>query len=47
LNFSTNVCGIELGPTKKYVDTSELQKMKQMLEKAKQEVRLKDENIHN
>ncbi|KAL5556600.1 hypothetical protein UlMin_038836 [Ulmus minor] len=45
LNFATRVRGIELGPAKKQVDTSELQKMKLMLEKAKQEARSKDESI--
>lgn len=78
LNFASRVRGVELGHAKKQIDTSELQKMKQMvstiieicwnshfiflsacltdtlviffplllkLEKAKQEARLKDENI--
>ncbi|KAJ4784156.1 Kinesin-like protein [Rhynchospora pubera] len=45
LNFASRVRGIELGPAKKQVDTSELQKMKQMLEKTKREARIKDENI--
>lgn len=31
LNFATRVRGIELGPAKKQVDTSELQKTKQMV----------------
>ncbi|KAF7829264.1 kinesin-like protein KIN-14R [Senna tora] len=46
LNFATRVRGIELGPVKKQVDTSELQKMKAMLEKARNECRTKDESIH-
>ncbi|KAH7520429.1 hypothetical protein FEM48_Zijuj08G0142800 [Ziziphus jujuba var. spinosa] len=45
LNFATRVRGIELGPAKKQVDTSELQKMKQMLEKVRQEARSKDEYL--
>ncbi|KAK8663851.1 hypothetical protein V6N13_083656 [Hibiscus sabdariffa] len=44
LNFATRVRGVELGPAKKQVDTSELQKMKTMLEKARQECRSKDES---
>ncbi|XP_017980789.1 PREDICTED: kinesin heavy chain isoform X1 [Theobroma cacao] len=54
LNFASRVRGVELGPVKKQVDTAELQKLKQMLDKAKQELRLKDEalrkseeNYHN
>ncbi|CAL2267249.1 unnamed protein product [Prunus armeniaca] len=45
LNFATRVRGIELGPAKKQVDTSELQKTKVMLEKARQEARSKDESL--
>ncbi|XP_020083974.1 kinesin-like protein KIN-14E isoform X2 [Ananas comosus] len=45
LNFSSRVRGIELGPAKKQVDTGELQKMKQMLDKAKQDTRTKDETM--
>ncbi|KAD7478521.1 hypothetical protein E3N88_01657 [Mikania micrantha] len=45
LNFATRVRGVELGPARKQIDTSELQKMKMMLEKAKQESRLKDESL--
>ncbi|KAK1410627.1 hypothetical protein QVD17_37164 [Tagetes erecta] len=45
LNFATRVRGVELGPARKQIDTSELQKMKIMLEKAKQESRLKDESL--
>ncbi|KAK6125845.1 hypothetical protein DH2020_040413 [Rehmannia glutinosa] len=54
LNFATRVRGVELGPARKQIDTSELQKMKTMLDKAKQESRSKDEslkkleeNLHN
>ncbi|CAK7339648.1 unnamed protein product [Dovyalis caffra] len=43
LNFATRVRGIELGPARKQIDTGELQKMKMMLHKAKQESRSKDE----
>ncbi|KAK8673861.1 hypothetical protein V6N13_112171 [Hibiscus sabdariffa] len=45
LNFATRVRGVELGPAKRQVDTSELQKMKTMLEKARQESRSKDESL--
>ncbi|KAL3527570.1 hypothetical protein ACH5RR_012226 [Cinchona calisaya] len=45
LNFATRVRGIELGPARKQIDTSELQKMKLMLDKSKQESRSKDESI--
>nr|XP_043632791.1 kinesin-like protein KIN-14R [Erigeron canadensis] len=45
LNFATRVRGVELGPARKQIDTSELQKMKLMLDKAKQESRLKDESL--
>uniref|UniRef100_A0A0D9VNL2 Kinesin-like protein n=1 Tax=Leersia perrieri TaxID=77586 RepID=A0A0D9VNL2_9ORYZ len=45
LNFASRVRGIELGPAKKQVDTAELQKVKQMLERAKQEVKLKDDSL--
>ncbi|KAK9062161.1 hypothetical protein SSX86_019347 [Deinandra increscens subsp. villosa] len=45
LNFATRARGVELGPARKQIDTSELQKMKLMLEKAKQESRLKDESL--
>ncbi|KAK6923855.1 Kinesin motor domain [Dillenia turbinata] len=45
LNFATRVRGIELGPAKKQVDTGELQKMKVMLDKARQECRSKDESL--
>ncbi|KAK2656623.1 hypothetical protein Ddye_009675 [Dipteronia dyeriana] len=45
LNFATRVRGIELGPAKKQMDTSELQKMKVMLEKARQESKSKEESL--
>ncbi|KAL1315700.1 kinesin-like protein KIN-14R isoform X1 [Arachis hypogaea] len=45
LNFATRVRGVELGPVKKQVDTSELQKTKAMLEKARSDCRVKDESI--
>ncbi|KAM0067625.1 putative minus-end-directed kinesin ATPase [Helianthus debilis subsp. tardiflorus] len=45
LNFATRVRGVELGPARKQIDTGELQKMKMMLDKAKQELRLKDESL--
>ncbi|CAH8337270.1 unnamed protein product [Eruca vesicaria subsp. sativa] len=54
LNFATRVRGVELGPARKQVDTGEIQKMKAMVEKARQENRSKDEtikkleeNVHN
>ncbi|KAL6012652.1 hypothetical protein ACLOJK_003141 [Asimina triloba] len=47
LNFASRVRGVELGPAKKQIDTSELQKMKQMLEKTKQDLRYKDECLRN
>ncbi|KAK8717338.1 hypothetical protein V6N13_044609 [Hibiscus sabdariffa] len=45
LNFATRVRGVELGPAKRQVDMSELQKLKTMLEKARQESRTKDESL--
>ncbi|XP_062209600.1 kinesin-like protein KIN-14E [Phragmites australis] len=45
LNFASRVRRIELGPGKRQVDTAELQKVKQMLERAKQDVRLKDDSL--
>ncbi|KAK7307276.1 hypothetical protein VNO77_40187 [Canavalia gladiata] len=45
LNFATRVRGVELGPVKKQIDTSELQKTKAMLEKARNECRIKDESM--
>ncbi|KAK7272670.1 hypothetical protein RJT34_29414 [Clitoria ternatea] len=45
LNFASRVRGIELGPARKQLDTSELLRHKQMAEKIKQEVKLKDLQI--
>ncbi|KAI3442324.1 Kinesin-like protein [Psidium guajava] len=45
LNFATRVRGIELGPAKKQIDPNELQKMKTMLDKVRQESRSKDESL--
>ncbi|KAK4769278.1 hypothetical protein SAY86_027428 [Trapa natans] len=45
LNFATRARGVELGPAKKQIDPTEIQKMKTMLEKARQESRLKDESL--
>ncbi|CAL0310234.1 unnamed protein product [Lupinus luteus] len=45
LNFASRVMGIELCPAKKQLDTVELMKHKQMAEKTKQEVKVKDMRI--
>ncbi|XP_057492870.1 kinesin-like protein KIN-14R [Actinidia eriantha] len=45
LNFATRVRGVELGPARKQIDSGELQKMKMMLDKARQECRSKDESL--
>lgn len=45
LNFASRVRGIELGPARKQLDISELEKCKQMVEKAKQEMKIKDAYI--
>ncbi|KAJ8765447.1 hypothetical protein K2173_014569 [Erythroxylum novogranatense] len=45
LNFATRVRGVELGPARRQVDTAELQKLKVMLEKVRQESRCKDESL--
>ncbi|XP_038982528.1 kinesin-like protein KIN-14E isoform X2 [Phoenix dactylifera] len=45
LNFASRVRSIELGPARKQVDTGELHKMKQMLDKVRQESRIKDESF--
>ncbi|KAI3699199.1 hypothetical protein L2E82_43323 [Cichorium intybus] len=45
LNFATRVRGVELGPARKQIDTSELLKLKAMLDKVKQESHLKDESL--
>ncbi|KAF6139559.1 hypothetical protein GIB67_015516, partial [Kingdonia uniflora] len=42
LNFASRVRGIELGPAKKQLDISELLKYKQMVDKAKQDMKSKD-----
>ncbi|XP_050279572.1 kinesin-like protein KIN-14Q isoform X4 [Quercus robur] len=45
LNFASRVRGIELGPAKRQMDTSELLKYKQMAERTKQDVKSKDVHI--
>ncbi|KAK4852692.1 hypothetical protein QYF36_026223 [Acer negundo] len=45
LNFTTKVRGVELGPAKRHTDTGEIQKLKLMLEKTKQELRSKDDAL--
>ncbi|XP_059460416.1 kinesin-like protein KIN-14R isoform X1 [Corylus avellana] len=45
LNFATRVRGVELGPARKQTDMGELQKLRMMLDKAKQELRLKDDAL--
>ncbi|KAL5716224.1 hypothetical protein ACHQM5_017945 [Ranunculus cassubicifolius] len=45
LNFASRVRGIELGPAKKQLDSTELIKHKQMVEKAKQDIKNKDSHI--
>ncbi|XP_042377963.1 kinesin-like protein KIN-14E isoform X2 [Zingiber officinale] len=45
LNFASRVRGVELGPAKRQTDTVEQQKMKQMLDKLRQESRTKDESL--
>ncbi|KAI3685800.1 hypothetical protein L6452_35058 [Arctium lappa] len=45
LNFATRVRGVELGPAKKQMDSSELQKLKSLLDKAKQDLKFKDEAL--
>ncbi|KAJ9560585.1 hypothetical protein OSB04_005745 [Centaurea solstitialis] len=45
LNFATRVRGVELGPAKKQIDSSELQKLKSSLDKAKQDLKSKDEAL--
>ncbi|KAF3447269.1 hypothetical protein FNV43_RR12449 [Rhamnella rubrinervis] len=54
LNFATRVRGVELGPARKQSDIGELQKMKLMLDKSKQELKSKEdalckleETLHN
>ncbi|GFY97654.1 di-glucose binding protein with Kinesin motor domain-containing protein [Actinidia rufa] len=45
LNFASRVRGIELGPAKKQVDSTELLKYKQLVEKTKLELKSKDVQI--
>ncbi|XVF79477.1 hypothetical protein PTKIN_Ptkin14bG0225700 [Pterospermum kingtungense] len=45
LNFASRVRGIELGPAKKQIDGSELLRWKQMVEKTKQDTKVKDLQI--
>ncbi|KAK9678834.1 hypothetical protein RND81_11G235700 [Saponaria officinalis] len=45
LNFASRVRGVELAPAKRQIDTSELQKMKTQLDKARLESKSKDESI--
>ncbi|GAB4848809.1 Kinesin-like protein KIN-14R [Ancistrocladus abbreviatus] len=45
LNFASRVRGIDLGPAKRQIDTSELQKTKILLDKTRQESKCKDESI--
>ncbi|XP_047323551.1 kinesin-like protein KIN-14R [Impatiens glandulifera] len=45
LNFASRVRAIELGPARKQVDTQELQKLKTMLERARQDCRVKEESL--
>ncbi|XP_047315593.1 kinesin-like protein KIN-14R isoform X2 [Impatiens glandulifera] len=45
LNFATRVRGVEMGPVRKQIDTSEIQKLRTMLDKAKQDLRIKEEVV--
>ncbi|XWS10721.1 hypothetical protein CRYUN_Cryun38cG0022100 [Craigia yunnanensis] len=45
LNFASRVRGIELGPAKKQIDSSELLRWKQMVDKSKQDMKIKDLQI--
>ncbi|XP_027094511.1 kinesin-like protein KIN-14R isoform X2 [Coffea arabica] len=45
LNFATRVRGVELGPAKKQIDFGEIQKLKLLLDKLKQESRTKDDAL--
>ncbi|XP_022717521.1 kinesin-like protein KIN-14Q [Durio zibethinus] len=45
LNFASRVRGIELGPAKKQMDNSDLLRWKQMVEKSKQDMKIKDLQI--
>ncbi|XP_031481907.1 kinesin-like protein KIN-14R [Nymphaea colorata] len=45
LSFAARVRGVELGPAKRQVDVGEHQKQKSMLDRAKQELKLKDDSV--
>lgn len=45
LNFASRVKGVELGPAKKQLDNAEFLRYKQLVEKTKQEAKLKDLQI--
>ncbi|GLT64702.1 hypothetical protein SLA2020_371790 [Shorea laevis] len=45
LNFASRVRGIELGPAKRQLENTEFQRCKQMVEKSKQDMRIKDMQI--
>ncbi|KAK9713187.1 hypothetical protein RND81_06G009900 [Saponaria officinalis] len=45
LNFASRVRGVELAPARRQIDTSELQKIKTLLDKARVESKSKDESI--
>ncbi|GLT53938.1 hypothetical protein SLA2020_271720 [Shorea laevis] len=45
LNFASRVRGIELGPAKRQLDTSELVKYKQMVERTKQTQKIKERDL--
>ncbi|CAB4267316.1 unnamed protein product [Prunus armeniaca] len=45
LNFAARVRGVELGPARKQIDMGEVQKLRQMLDKLKQELRFKDDAL--
>ncbi|GAV78676.1 Kinesin domain-containing protein [Cephalotus follicularis] len=45
LNFASRVRGIELGPAKRQLETTELLRYKQMVEKIKQDMKSKDAHI--
>ncbi|XP_021714041.1 kinesin-like protein KIN-14R [Chenopodium quinoa] len=45
LNFASRVRGVELAPARRQIDTSELQKTKMLLDKARQESKSKEESI--
>ncbi|KAL3849363.1 hypothetical protein ACJIZ3_011245 [Penstemon smallii] len=45
LNFASRVRGIELGPAKKQMDNTEILKYKQMIEKLRQDLKSKDNQV--